>query len=93
MISNDWTVLQQLNKGLEIDLIGIKTYVHDRFLLCRKEKQYGGLYFGTSVNSLNDNYYCLFDMGGVFPEVCWLNLYGIMINDLIRKVELKHNGQ
>lgn len=93
LISNDWTVLQQLNKGIEIDLIGMKTYVHDRFLLCRNEKQYGGLYFGTSVNSLNDNYYYLFDMGGIFSKVCWSNLYGIMINDSIRKVELKRNGQ
>ena len=78
LITNDWIILQQLNRGVELKFIEMDTYVHDRFLLCRNSSQYGGLCFGASVNSLDNNYFFMFKLESSFAEVCWKKIHDIM---------------
>jgi len=49
------------SRKIGISFYGLKTsgYIHDRFLIGKSEEVFSGLSIGTSINSLNSNYYCV----------------------------------
>lgn len=59
---------------LGINFYQINTYIHDRFIFMKKDDQINGITIGTSLNSLNGNYYSITKLNGgsarlVFEEL------------------------
>ena len=71
-ISNDWLLNQSFRRNKnKLTFVGLREYIHDRFLLCREGNRYAGLSLGTSVNSLHSNYFCVHNLAPSFAEECW----------------------
>ena len=91
-IQENWSLSQSINVGTRIVLTEISEGIHDRFLLCRKDNSYSGLYFGTSVNSLNDNYYCIFRLEDDFAKECWHTLCDFIEKNKRKVIEVKNGN-
>lgn len=72
MLSMDWPLSQILRRNSSVlRLVGLNEYIHDRFLLCRTDKEFAGIALGTSLNSLNSNYFCVHNLTETFVKECW----------------------
>lgn len=80
-LSLDWTLSQQLRRYPNtLQLLGINEYIHDRFLLCREKDQFSGLALGTSINSINSNYFCVHSLSDAFARECWETFAALLPN-------------
>lgn len=71
-VSKDWGLSQLLLRNASsVHLIGLNEYIHDRFLLCRRASQFAGISFGTSLNSLGSNYFCVHSLPSTLAQECW----------------------
>lgn len=72
LIKGRWDLNQKLlSCPGRLKLVGISKVIHDRFLICRSGNTYAGISFGTSINSLHDNYYCVHTLTPQLAEECW----------------------
>lgn len=72
LLSADWPLSQQLRRNpRSLHLIGLNEYIHDRLLLCREGTRFTGLALGTSINSLDSNYFCIHPLTPLFSQTCW----------------------
>jgi len=72
LLTKDWALLQLLRtKPNSLHLLGLNEYVHDRFVLCRVGTTFGGISLGTSLNSLDTNYFCIHKLTQEFAKKCW----------------------
>ncbi|PGU91662.1 hypothetical protein [Bacillus thuringiensis] len=55
------TVLKEImnNNMLNMNFIQISSPIHDRFILGKKDEDYSGLTIGTSLNSIDNNFFCI----------------------------------
>lgn len=53
-------------------------YGTDRFLLCRAGSSFSGISLGTSLNSLDSNFFCVHILSDPFARECWETLWGQM---------------
>jgi hypothetical protein len=84
-LNGDWALNQLLRRRTEpVRVIGIGAYIHDRFLLCRAGERYAGLTFGTSLNSLGENYSCIHTLE---PEA--VREYWAVFGELLEKETVK----
>lgn len=54
--------LKENKHSLGIWFYQIKTYIHDRFIFACSEDKVVGITVGTSLNSLDSNYYCIHEL-------------------------------
>ena len=72
LLSKDWRLSQEFRKKPhKFHLVGLSECIHDRFLLCRANNHYEGIALGTSLNSLNNNYFCVHTLTPEFARECW----------------------
>jgi len=72
LFSKDWILSQEFRKKPNaFHLVGLSECIHDRFLLCRANNNYEGIILGTSLNSLNNNYFCVHVLTPDFAQECW----------------------
>lgn len=59
--SEDRAIMDSKGKGtkLGIHFYQLKTYIHDRFIFAVNKEKITGITVGTSLNSLDSNYYCI----------------------------------
>lgn len=72
LIRGRWDLNQKLlSCPGRLKLVEISKAIHDRFLLCKSGNTFAGISFGTSINSLHDNYYCVHTLTPQLAEECW----------------------
>ena len=72
LFSKDWVLSQEFRKKpTTFHLVGLSECIHDRFLLCRANNNYEGITLGTSLNSLNNNYFCVHTLTPDLARECW----------------------
>lgn len=54
--------LKGIKKNIGISFYQLKTYIHDRFIFVIENECIRGISIGTSLNSLDSNYYCIHTM-------------------------------
>ncbi|PFX73143.1 hypothetical protein COL39_15450 [Bacillus cereus] len=59
-IETDSILKEKLNnKTLNMNFIQVSSPIHDRFIIGKTNKDYSGLTIGTSLNSIDNNYFCI----------------------------------
>ena len=79
LLATDWSLFQILRRNANcLHLVGLSQYIHDRFLLCRAGSSFSGISLGTSLNSLDSNFFCVHILSDPFARECWETLWGQM---------------
>lgn len=88
LLSKDWTLFQEFRKKPHaFHLIGLSEYIHDRFLICRTNNHYEGIILGTSLNSLNSNYFCVHTLTPDLAQECW-ETFDTLIKSHTKEIEV-----
>ena len=92
VLAMDWPLSQVLrrNSGV-LRLLGLDECIHDRFLLCRRGRDFAGISMGTSVNSLHSNYFCVYHLTAAFARECW-ETFEALIRSHTVETEVIHYG-
>lgn len=92
LLSLDWTLSQELRRNSKsLRLVGLSEYIHDRFLLCREGSRFAGLALGTSINSLDSNYFCLHQLTPTFAQQCWETFKTLILSHTVESEIMRYD--
>lgn len=79
------------NHGNTIQLLQASDSIHDRFVIIRNGDTYSGLSIGTSLNSLDKNFYCIQKLSHKKAKEVFVTLYQWIRTHLVAMEEIKYD--
>lgn len=73
--------------NIGINFLQVKSPIHDRFIISKKDDKFSGLSVGTSLNSLERNHYCISKLSSSASKIIYTELVLWMKNGNILEVE------